>query len=105
MYFAIVKSLRHREMTEEANIPNGTGLTAQQVALRDGDEVEVTCEDDRASTWPAFMGIANIVNAQSNGASPSNITLQVLNNDYNAGRKQNGERVILAKKYTLITPS
>lgn len=105
----ILKSIRSTEMVEEVKIENGTGLTACLVGLRDGDEVELTCEDDRhITTWPRFMGTVVLLDpgiGSVDGTLSSTTTFQVISNNWSGARKQNGERVILAKKYTLITPA
>lgn len=101
----IVKSVRASEMVEEANIANGSGLTAVQVGLKDGEQVEITVEDDRSITWPSFMGLVTLINPRPTGATGTSTVFQVIHNDYNISKKQNGERTLLCKVYTLITPS
>jgi hypothetical protein len=97
-------------MVEEIKIENGSGPTATQVLINDGLQMEVTVVDDAAVTWPqvpggAFSaGTGNVVyiNDRMNG---TNIGFQLVNNDFNAARKQEGERVMLCKRYNLISPS
>ncbi len=101
----IVKSLKSSEMVEEIKIENGTGLTAVLIGLRDGDQVEITVEDDRSVSWPSFMGTVTLLNPRPTGSSATSTSFQVISNDYNAARKQNGERTLLCKVYTLITPA
>ncbi len=100
----IVKSMKTSEMVEEIKIENGTGLTAVLVGLKDGDQAEITCEDDRAVTWPSFMGIVTLLSPRATGGTVST-SFQVISNDHNAARKQNAERTLLCKKYVLITPA
>lgn len=100
----IVKSMKTSEMVEEVKIENGTGLTAVLIGLKDGDQVEITVEDDRDVTWPSFLGTVTLLSPRATGAAVSTL-FQVISNDYNATRKQNGERTLLCKKYTLITPA
>lgn len=101
----ILKSIRSSRMIEEIKIENGTGLTSEQILLNDGDEAELTVVDDRAVTFPDSGNTVTILNPITASGNANSQTLQVVNNSYNAARKQEGERVILAKKYTLITPS
>lgn len=101
----IVKSIRSDQMIEEANIMNGSGLTAVMVVLNDGAQIEVTVEDDRSVTFPDPMATVDLLNPRPSGAAGTAITMQVIHNNYNTARKQNGERTLLCKKYTLITPS
>ncbi len=101
---AIVKSMRPTQMVSEVPIENGTGLTAVSVNLIDGDQIELVCEDDRDITWPSYMSIITLYNPRVTGAVAFT-AFQVMSNDYNTGRKQNGERTLLLKRYTLITPS
>jgi len=93
-------------MVEEIKIENGTGLTSEQIMLVDGEEIEITVVDDRNIAFPQATNTITLLSPITNtGTVSSNTTYQVVNNNYNAARKQEGERVILAKKYTLITPS
>jgi hypothetical protein len=101
----IVKSVRAMRMIEEIKVENGTGITATQVLLNDGDQVEITVVDDRSVSFPDSGGLLTLINPISGVASPPTEIFQMINNDYNAARKQEGERVFLAKRYTLITPS
>ena len=101
----IVKSIRSDQLIEEVNISNGTGLTAVQVVLNDGAQIEVTVEDDRSITFPDSMGTVTLLDPRPTGAGATSTTLQVIHNNFSSAKKQNGERVLLCKKYTLITPS
>jgi hypothetical protein len=94
----IVKSIRSSIMMEEIKIENGTGLTVVQILLNDGYEVEITCVDDSAITFPAPGAAITI----GNGSSGGDLAMTVVNNNCSSSRKQEGERVISAKKYTLI---
>lgn len=104
---AIVISFRSSQMAEEVKIENGSGLTATLIGLLDGETCEITCVDDRAITWPQFFATIALYDPNNTGGGTigSTTTFQVISGDYNVARKQPGERVILAKKYTLITPS
>lgn len=102
---AIVKSIRQSEMTEEFSIEQSAGLTAQHVMLLNGQQAEITVEDDTNITWPIAGANITLVSPQIglNGASnTANFAFQVINNDYNGARKTAGERVFLAKKWVLF---
>jgi len=101
---AIVKSMRSLRMIEEIRIENGTGLTATQVILNDGDQVEITIIDDRAISFPDSGEVVTLINPITEGGTPSKETFMVINNDYNAARKVEGERVLLCKHYILGIP-
>lgn len=106
----IVKSVRAHQMIEEIKIENGTGLTAMQILLNDGVQIDITVIDDRSLTIPAAAATLTLISPLDNspGAGAQNTAttlLQVVDNDYNAATKQPGERVLVCKKYTLITPS
>ena len=103
----IVKSMRSSQMIEEIRIENGTGLTANQVLLDDGDQVEITVIDDRNITnFPDSGDTVTLINPIVPGGTLSSTELFiVINNDYNAARKVEGERVLLCKAYILGIPS
>ena len=100
----IVKTIRASQMIEEVKIEQGSGLTATQVLIYDGDEVELTVVDDRSISWPLAGGTVTLINPQPNGTNGTSELYQVINNNYTIARKVEGERTMLAKKYLLITP-
>lgn len=101
----IVSSIRPAQMIEEIKIENGTGLTATQVLLNDGMQVEITCVDDRSVSWPSSGATVTLLNPLPTGGTATSTTFQVVDNSYQGTRKASGERTLLCKKYTLITPS
>jgi hypothetical protein len=101
----IITSISDNQMVEEVKIENGTGLTSWYGLLVDGEEVNITFEDDRSITWPQSGGTITIFAPRANGSTATSATFQVVHNNWNGARKQNGTRNILAKKFTLITPS
>ncbi len=95
----IVKNVRDSERNEDIPIPNGTGLTATQIIIKDGYNYEVTVVDD--TTIPAPTG-GNILSLQYPGInSPFNFIC--ITADYNAARKQEGERVMMLKAFTAFS--
>lgn len=101
----IVKTIRASQMIEEVKIEQGSGLTATQVLIYDGDEIEITVVDDRAITFPQAGSTVTLINPQPNGAGGTSELFMVVNNNFSTARKTEGERTILAKKYLLITPT
>ena len=102
----IVKSLRSTPMIEEVKIEQGGGLTATQILIDDGDEIEITVVDDRSLTFPDTGTTVVLFNPQPTGGTiAAGETMMVVNNNYNLAAKAAGERTILAKVYTLITPT
>ena len=100
----IVKTIRASQMISEVQIEQGSGLTATDVLIYDGDEVEMTCVDDRAASWPLAGGTVILNNPQPNGTSATQELYQVINNNFTTARKVEGERTMLCKKYLLILP-
>ena len=100
----IVKTVRASQMIEEVRIEQGSGLTATDVLIYDGDEMEMTVVDDRAISWPLAGGTVTLINPQPTGTGGTSELFQVINNNYTTARKVEGERTVLAKKYLLITP-
>lgn len=95
----IVKTIRPSERVEELRVENGVGLTATEILLLDGYDVEVTVVDDTTQIPPASGLVVSLV-------VPFQTTLLnfiIVNNSYNAARKQEGERVFLARAFTLIS--
>lgn len=101
----IVTSIRPAQMIEEIKVENGTGLTSTQVLLNDGVQIEVSCIDDRSVTWPSSGAVLTLLSPLPTGGAATSIALQVVDNSYQGTRKAPGERTLLCKKYTLLTPS
>jgi hypothetical protein len=105
VYFGIiVKDIRATPMISEVTCENGSGFTAASVVINDGDLVELVCVDDRNYVWPITGGTITVLNPQPNGTYAASELFQVYNNNYSVAQKAFGERSIIAKKYTLITP-
>lgn len=100
----IVRSCRSTPMISEVTEEQGSGLTSTDIIINDGDEVEIVVTDDRAITWPISGGTVTLINPQPNGTVGTSELFQVINNNYSVARKQTGERTLLCKKYSLITP-
>lgn len=100
----IVTSMRPSQMIEEIKVENGTGLTATEILLNDGLQVEITVVDDRNVSWPASGAILTLLSPLPSGGTATSTTYQVIDNSYQATRKAAGERTLLCKRYTLITP-
>jgi antitoxin component of MazEF toxin-antitoxin module len=95
----IVKSVKATDVAEYIYIENGTGLRTKRIGLIQGREVEITVEDDLAISPPVKGANVNLLDPLNNFASHNFV---VLDNNYNAARKQNGERIIRAVYDTMI---
>ncbi len=115
----IVKTVRPSQRIEELRIENGSGFTDTEILLADGIDYEVTVVDDTKSTTTIpFAGeILTLVtpflapffgqSAPGSGQPPASPPLPfrhflLVNNSYNAARKQEGERVLLCRSFFLI---
>lgn len=97
----IVKSVRPAERNEEARVENGTGLTATEILLLDGYDYEITVVDDSTVAPPQGGQIMQLINPLP-GNQTSTTPFEVINNSYNAARKQDDERVLLCRSFTLF---
>jgi multidrug efflux pump subunit AcrA (membrane-fusion protein) len=106
----IVNSIRASERIEPFTIENGTGLTAAQILLLDGQDYEVTVIENTAITPPA-TGTVGTIQVPGIGGSSSGVPVftaveaLVVNANVALAKKQPGERVMAIKTYTLFTPS
>jgi hypothetical protein len=101
----IVKSATSTPIISEVQVPNGSGQTVASIVINDGDEMQITVDDDRAVTWPVSGNTVSLYNPQPNGAGATLELFQVYNNNYNLQAKAVGERTLIVKKYFLITPT
>jgi hypothetical protein len=101
----IVTSIRPSQMIEEIKVENGVGNTVTQVLINDGTQVEITCVDDRAVSWPSSGATVTLLNPLPTGTGATSTVFQVVDNSYQGSRKAAGERTLLCKKYTKITPA
>lgn len=101
----IVKTCRAIPMVEEIKIEGGSGQTYTQILINDGDEVEITVIDDRALTFPQPGTPVTLINPQPNGTNGTSELFQTINNNWSGGRKVDGERTLMCKKYIYITPT
>jgi len=102
---AIILSQRSQQMIEEIKVENGNGVTATQVLINDGTQIEITVIDDRALTWPLSGTTITMLTPLPTGGAATSETLEVVDNSYQAARKAPGERTLLCKRYTLVTPA
>ena len=94
----IVKSIRNMDAFETIYIENGFGLRATRVGLIQGREVELTVVDDTSFNPPTYDSQITMVDTLS-GAT---LIFRVIDNSYNAARKQEGDRVMRCVFDTLI---
>lgn len=104
----IVKNMKASERNEQIKIEQGAGLTAVNVLLTDGRAYEVTVVDDTNVTPPFGGSNVNVIipnlKGPNAGLSTSFEFGIVINNDYNAARKVEGERVLLINTFNLFNP-
>ena len=101
----IVKTARPSKMIEEVKWENGSGLTAGQVLLYDGDLMELDVIDDRSITWPQPGTPVTLNNPQPNGTYSTVEVYMMINNNYSAVQKQPGERTLRCVRYNLFQPT
>lgn len=90
----IVKSVSSKDIIERIPIENGTGLIATKVLLWQGREIDITLIDDpNITTPPGPDTVVTLIDPMSNVST----NVRVIDNNYNAARKQEGERVIKAE--------
>lgn len=94
----IVKSMRSTDIFETIYIENGTGLRAVRIGLIQGREMELTVVDDTSLTPPTYNTVLTLVDTLSG----TSMSLRLIDNSYNAARKQEGERVMRVVFDTLI---
>src|SRR5436190_446277 len=95
----IVKSMRAHDDNEVIYIPNGTGLNAIRVQLWQGREWEITLVADSGFSDPTPGQTLTFTDPLSDTVITAT---PIIGNSYNASRKQEGERVIIARFDTLI---
>jgi len=107
----IVNSIRASERVEPFVIENGTGLTAAQILLLDGQDYEITVIDDTAILTPPAAGGVGLIQIPGIGGGSAGTPLftvvaaLVISGNVALAKKQPGERVLAVKTYTLFTPS
>ncbi len=97
----IVKSVRNSQRVEEAKVENGTGLTATEILLIDGQDYEITVVDDTTISPPVAGQVITLV-VPIFGTTSNNFQFEVINNSYNMARKQDAERVLLCRSFVLF---
>ncbi len=102
----IIKTVRPSQRVEELRIENGTGLTATEILLIDGVDYEITVVDDTRFSIPFAGEILVLATPFPFDPGPTTSTpdqfVILVNNSYNAARKQEGERVLLCRSFHLI---
>ena len=104
-YYTVLR-FDEKELVEVIKLPQGSGLTASRVRIRDGVHWAITVRDDSRMTAPVVGTFLSIVDA---GGMIGNVGLRysakVVENDYNTAVKQPGERVLVAEALVLIEGS
>lgn len=94
----IVKSLRSTDIFETIYIEQGSGLRATRIGLIQGREMEMTVVDDSSLVPPSYNDQLSLIDTLSGTV----MTFSLIDNNYNAARKQEGERVLRVVFDTLI---
>lgn len=93
-----VTSMRPVDLFETIPIENGTGLISTRIGLIQGREWEITVIDDSTISPPSLNSVITIIDPLSS----TQMSGRVLDNSYNAARKQPGERVMRVVFHTNI---
>lgn len=97
----IVVSIRDSQRVELPIIENGSGLTATQVILVDGEDYEIeVVELTNPFNPPAAGTVVSLVSPYFADSQ----TFLVVNSHTQFGRKVEGHRTIIAKSYKLFRP-
>lgn len=95
----IVVSCTPADEVEPNYVENGAGMKCVRILLWQGRRVNITVVDDALLTPPTPGTTLTLFDPLSNGVSS---TYRVLDNSYNAARKEAGQRVIQAEFLTMI---
>jgi hypothetical protein len=77
------------DVFETIYIENGTGLRSTRIGLIQGREWEITVVDDTSFNPPTYNSAVTLIDTLSG----LQFTGRLIDNSYNAARKQEGERV------------
>lgn len=97
----IVVSVRDSQRVELPIIENGSGLTATQIILVDGEDYEIEVVENTAVSPPVAGTVGSLVSAYFSAPQ----TFLCVNSNANFARKVEGHRTMIWKSYTLFTPS
>lgn len=101
-YYTVLR-IDEKELVEVIKLPQGTGLTASRVRIKDGAHWAITVRDDTTMTAPICGTSLSIVDmAGMIGTVGLRYNATVVENDYNTAVKQPGERVLVAENLRLI---
>jgi len=107
-YDAIVVSCTPADEIETLYVENGNGLKTVRIILWQGRRVNITIVDD-SNVVPPTPGVQftmfDPLSVSGVGPINSPLTFRVLENSYNATRKEAGQRVITAEYLTMIEGS
>jgi hypothetical protein len=94
----IVVSCTPAEEIETLYVENGTGIKVTRIILWQGRRVNITVVDDSTVTPPKTAQTITLFDPLGGGSGSLNFT--VIENSYNAARKEAGQRVIVAEFLT-----
>lgn len=101
-YYTVLR-FDQKEIVDPIKLPQGSGLTASRVRIKDGTHWAITVRDDTQMTAPVVGTLITVVDgAGMKGNVGLRYAARVVENDYNTGVKQPGERVLIAENLLLI---
>ena len=101
-YYTVLR-FDQKELVDLIKLPQGSGLSASRVRIKDGTHWATTVRDDTQMTAPVVGTLLSLVDgAGMKGAVGLRYSARVVENDYNTGVKQSGERVLIVENLLLI---
>lgn len=100
-----VVSCTPNDEVETLYVENGTGLKSTRIILWQGRRMNITVVDDTTITPPTPGSTVTLANIISSTTGSTNLTFRIVENSYNAARKEAGQRVLVAEYLTNIEGS
>lgn len=100
-YFVVV-SIDESQKVDQVYVENATGVEAARILLLHGTRWNFTVIDDTAMT-PPTVGSQVTIWKHTTANNTATATATVINNDFRAARKTEGQRVVQVEKLTLIS--
>lgn len=98
----IVVSIDESQKVEQYYVENGTGVEAARILLTHGIRWNFTVIDDTTMTPPTVGSSVTIWRHTSSNNANLTAAATVINNDFRAARKTEGQRVVQVERLTLV---
>lgn len=99
----IVTRFSQRELVENIKLPNGTGITATRIQLKDGIQFDVTVREIDDATPPKIGDLVAVLDeAKLVSGARANYSARVVDNNYDIAPKKEGERHLVLEGLRLI---